>query len=166
MRLVMQTRGFTLIELLVTLAIAALMMTFAAPMLSEYMINSRLREGGHALVAEALFAQSEAIKRNGTVQLSINGSRLRTLDMTVEGLAVDPAGNLLRERPLPDGVAADAVVNVAFGGEGRTMPFGQAFTVDLSSSGVTCSSEHRCPSLRVDAGGAVRLCNDRTQTCD
>lgn len=166
MRLVMRTRGLTLIELLITITIAALMMTFAAPALSDYIINSRLREAGHALVAEALFAQSEAIKRNGTVQLSVNMSSLRTLDMTPEGLAINPAGNLLRERPLPDGVTADAAVNLAFGGEGRTVPFGTGFTVDLSSNRVTCSSEHRCPSLRVDAGGAVRLCNDRTQTCD
>lgn len=166
MRLLSGRCGFTLIELLITIAIAALMATFAGPMLTDYLINSRLREAGNALMAEALYAQGEAVKRNGVVRLAINSASLRTLDMSAEGLAANPAGNLLRERPLPSGVTADTAVDVTFDSEGRTTPFGTDYTVNTSNSGTTCSSEYRCPVLRVDAGGAIRLCGDRTQPCE
>jgi type IV fimbrial biogenesis protein FimT len=156
------SRGFTLVELLVTITIAAIMMSLGAPMLSDYIANARLREAGNAMFSEALFSQSEAIKRNGTVQMAVSGNLLQVRDMTPAGLLADPAGRLLRELNFPDGVTADAAVNVAFSGEGRTTPFGTAFTIDLSKSGITCSTDYRCPSLRVDAGGGVRLCSDRT----
>jgi type IV fimbrial biogenesis protein FimT len=162
MRLLM--RGFTLIELLVTIAIAAIMMSLGAPMLSDYITNARLRGAGDTMFAEALFTQSEAIKRNGPVQMAVNGNNIQVRDMTPAGLAADPAGRLLRDINFPEGVAADVATTVAFTGEGRTTPFGTAFTVDLSRAGITCSAEHRCPSLRVDAGGAVRLCGDRTNS--
>lgn len=155
-------RGFTLIELLVTITIAAIMMSLGAPMLSDYITNARLRSAGDTMFAEALFTQSEAIKRNGPVQMAVSGNNIQVRDMTPAGLAADPAGRLLRDINFPEGVGADTAVTVAFTGEGRTTPFGSAFTVDLSRSGVTCSSDHRCPSLRIDAGGAVRLCADRT----
>lgn len=165
-RLKRVARGFTLVELLITIAIAAIMMSFAGPALTDYFINSRLREGGNAVLSEALFTQSEAIKRNGTVQMNVSGGAIEVRNMTAEGLAVDAAGELLRSRALPEGVTADAAVNVAFGGEGRTVPFGTPFTVNLSKSGITCSAEYRCPTVVVDAGGAVRMCGDRTQTCN
>jgi type IV fimbrial biogenesis protein FimT len=63
---------------------------------------------------------------------------------------------------MPDGVTADAAVTLNFGGDGRPAPFGTAYTVDISKSGITCSSDYRCPSLRVDAGGGIRLCADKT----
>ena len=43
--------------------------------------------------------------------------------------------------------------------------FGTAFAVDMGAADTTCSSERRCPGLRVDAGGAVRFCADRLSGC-
>jgi len=60
-------RGVTLIELMVTIAIGGILLTVGAPMLSDYIANSRLRAAGEALLSEALYAQQEAIKRNGVV---------------------------------------------------------------------------------------------------
>ena len=157
MRLTGAARGFTLIELLITLAIGGILLTFATPMLTDYLVNSRLREGGNAVHAEALWAQSEAIKRNGPVQLTVDGSLVRIRDRTVEGLAADPAGAVLRERQLPDGISSTATATVLFSGEGRTSPFGTEYAVDLEKPGITCSTDYRCPGLRVDAGGAMRL---------
>ena len=151
-------RGVTLIELMVGLAIAAILMMAAAPSFSEYITNSRLRENGNLLYVQALLAQSEAIKRNTVVRLSTTGSTVQVTDRT------DPdAPVLLFERTLTNGVtAADGTVD--FGGEGRPLGFAAA-SIDLSMTGVTCSTATRCPGLRVDGGGAIRLCNDHTTAC-
>ena len=75
-----QQRGFTLIELMVGIAIAAILMKVGAPFFGDYVVNSRLREGGNMMFTEALMAQSEAVKRNTRVRLSSTGSTLQVLD--------------------------------------------------------------------------------------
>lgn len=145
----------TLIELMVTIAIGGILLTVGAPMLSDYIANSRLRAAGEALLSEALYAQQEAIKRNGVVRLLVSGSSLQVSDQSTT-----PA-TPLRTQQLPDGIAA-AAVTLNFGSFGRPATFGDTYTVDLSATGITCSKNYRCPSLRVDAGGGVRLCIDKT----
>jgi type IV fimbrial biogenesis protein FimT len=88
--------------------------------------------------------------------VSTNGAAVQVLDMT------DPLNPVvMRERALSQGVTA-STTTVDFGSEGRPVPFGTPGSIDISMSGITCSSDVRCPGLRVDAGGAVRLCGDRT----
>jgi type IV fimbrial biogenesis protein FimT len=153
------TRGLTLIELMVALAIAAILVVAAVPSFQDYLHNSRLREGGNTVYAMTLFAQSEAIKRNATVRLSTNAATVRVLDRS------DPDNEVLvRETTLTNGVSAQAVT-VDFGGEGRPINFAAA-SINLSSAAHACSTEIRCPGLRVDGGGAIRLCGDHTNPCD
>ena len=161
-------RGITLIELLVTITITGLLVVAAAPQFADYTNNSRMREGGTTLQSEALFAQSEAIKRNRIVRLTISGSTVQVLE------AQDPsATTLLRERTLAGGVSAATATTVDF--TPRGYPVNRAVTpsvdfvaasIDLGISGVTCSSEQRCPGLRIDAGGGIRLCGNKLSGCD
>jgi len=151
--------GMTLIELMVGLSIAALLSMTAAPYFAEYTTNSKLREGGNLLLAETLLAQSEAIKRNRTVRVSSSGAAIQVLDMN------DPLNPVvLRERALSRNVTA-GISTIDFGSEGRPMPFGTAGAMNISMTGITCTGDLRCPGLRVDAGGAVRLCGDRVNSC-
>jgi type IV fimbrial biogenesis protein FimT len=143
---------------MVGLAIAAILALTAAPFLGDYLANSRLRESGHALLTETLFAQSEAQKRNGRVGLRVQGSVVRTLDFSAGG-----PGVLLREFNLTAPVAAQTDAALDFDSRGR--PAAGDFGVDLVSAGSACSAERRCPGLRVDAGGAVRLCPDHLENC-
>ena len=152
-------RGLTLVELMVGLTIGAFLLMAAAPFFGDYLRNSRLREAGNALLSEALFAQSEAIKRNSTVRLSTDGATLQVID---RGTGADV---LLRERTLSGNVAAPAAT-LDFGTEGRPVPFGSSGAINLSMSGATCSDDTRCPGLRVDAGGATRLCGNYQSGCD
>jgi type IV fimbrial biogenesis protein FimT len=152
-------RGVTLIELMVALAVLAVLATTAAPFFGDYVVNSRLREAGNLLLTETLMAQSEAIKRNTTVRLSTAGSTVQQIDMT------DPATPVvLRTRTLPSSVTAPTAT-IDFAGEGRPAPFGTAASLDLALAGTTCSTELRCPGLRVDAGGAIRLCGNYQVSC-
>ena len=145
----------TLIELLVGLSIAAMLLAVGVPYLGDFMANSRLREGGNMLLAETLFTQSEAIKRNGTVRLTVNGASLRVTDFSTNVLGV-----LVREHRLPDGLDAGAAT-IDFGARGTPLPFGTGVAIDLTKSGATCSSEFRCPGLRFDGAGGVRLCSNK-----
>ncbi len=56
-------RGFTLIELIVTLAIAAVMLTLAAPSFLAFKRNSELISQANGLVAALNTARTEAMKR-------------------------------------------------------------------------------------------------------
>ncbi|MEF7615455.1 GspH/FimT family pseudopilin [Aquincola sp. MAHUQ-54] len=153
-------RGLTLIELMVTITIGGILMMAGAPYLGDYIQNSRLREAGNSALSAALFAQSEAIKRNGRVRMSIEGSKVEITDRV--GLASDAAGTALRTLTLPDGVKTTSNASVDFGSEGRTWPLGTTLTFGFAKSGITCSTEIRCPALVIEAGGAVRLCVDKT----
>jgi type IV fimbrial biogenesis protein FimT len=149
----------TLVELMVGLAVLAILVAAAAPFMGDLVANARLRESGNLLFGEALMAQSEAIKRNTRVRVSTAGNSVQVLDMTVPAAPV-----VLRQRTLTGDVLAPTAT-FDFGPEGRPSPFGTAVAINLSASGGTCSTELRCPGLRVDAGGAVRLCGNYQVSC-
>jgi type IV fimbrial biogenesis protein FimT len=157
MRLLNSQRGVTVIESLVAISIAGLLAAAGAPAMGDYIRNSRLREAGHALLSEAIFAQSEAVKRNGRVRLTVNGNAIEVVDRS------GASDTVLHTRTMPGDVQA-RTTSLDFGSQGRPAPFGTEATVNLSLSKTTCSDTLRCPALRVDAGGAVRLCNDQN-TC-
>lgn len=155
----LNVRGLTLVELMVGLAIAAMLFVAAVPSFQDYMANSRLREGGNTLFAQTLFAQSEAIKRNAVVRLELDGDQITITDRSDPDEPVE-----LKTVALNEGLsAADATID--FGGEGRPVGFASA-SINLSLASLSCSAQIRCPGLRVDGGGAVRLCGDHTTNCD
>ena len=156
MRLLTQ-RGLTLVEMMVGLAIATFLVLSAAPYFADYAVNSRLRESGNLLYGEALMAQSEALKRNAIVRLSTNGNTVQVIDRSVPATPV-----VLRERNFAEGIGA-TTTTLDFSSQGLRL--GDNGSINLSMSGHACSSDLRCPGLRVDAGGAIRLCGDTTVSC-
>lgn len=150
--------GLTLIEVMVAMVIGVVLLAAGAPYFNDLISNSRLRENGNLLLTETLIAQSEAIKRNSVVRLSTAGTTIQVIDLTVPATPVT-----LRERNTSGGVTLPTTT-LDFGSEGRPTPFGTSASIDVSASSVVCSADLRCPGLRVDAGGAVRLCPNQ-QSC-
>ncbi len=67
-------RGVTLIELLVGLSIFALLMVMAAPGLSDWLANARLRTTAEALSASLQAAKGEAVARNTRVRFQLTST--------------------------------------------------------------------------------------------
>lgn len=64
-----QLNGFTLVELLMTLAVMAILVTFAVPSFSAMLGSSKLTAASNTLLSSMHLARSEAIKRNSRVAL-------------------------------------------------------------------------------------------------
>lgn len=68
-------RGFTLIELIVTIAIAAMLMTLAAPSFVQFRRNSELRALTNTLLSAINAARSEALKTGKNAVVEPNFAR-------------------------------------------------------------------------------------------
>ena len=145
--------GLTLIEIMVTLTIGALVLTFAAPHMGDYYTNTRMREGMHIVMAQALFAQSEALKRNAPVRLTVTA--------TEASVSLVGSGAVIRSQALINGLEATAGT-LDFAANGLPTPLGASLQVVVTQAGITCSSDLRCPRLNVDGGGGVRSYSDTT----
>jgi type IV fimbrial biogenesis protein FimT len=151
-------RGVSLIEVITVLVIFSILALMAAPGFVDYIANSRLRESGNVVLSQALLARGEAIKRNTRVRLTTSGNQVEIADIRD---AANPV--VITTVTLAEAVTASATT-IRFNGEGRSIDAGGSMTgasVDFSITTASCSGEIRCPGLRVDGGGSVRLCGDR-----
>lgn len=151
-------RGLSIIEMMIALTIMGILAVMAAPGFVDYLANSRLRESGSVVLAQTLFARGEAIKRNTNVQVTTAGGVVRVEDIRDISSPVE-----LRAITLTNNVSA-STATLRFNSEGRSVDASgilAAGSIDFSISTATCSSEIRCPGLRVDGGGSARLCGDR-----
>jgi type IV fimbrial biogenesis protein FimT len=148
-----------LIEVLVGLAVVAVIGAVTAPYLRDLAANNSLREAGMALYTEALFTQSEAIRRNKPLSLIVNNASLAVVD-------TDPPITTIRTRLLADNMSAGNTT-VVFGPNGAlrstadTSAPGASVLLGIQPNGLTCGDEYRCPALQVDSGGGIKLCKNK-----
>lgn len=67
--------GFTLVEMIVAVAVFAIVATVALPAIDNFMANGRMSNSVNQLVAELVYAKSEAVKRSATVTLCASGDQ-------------------------------------------------------------------------------------------
>nr|MBP7579901.1 prepilin-type N-terminal cleavage/methylation domain-containing protein [Vogesella sp.] len=61
-----QDRGFTLVELIITVAIIAIVMSYAVPAYSRFVAQNKVQSFAYALASDLNNARSEAIRRGQT----------------------------------------------------------------------------------------------------
>jgi type IV fimbrial biogenesis protein FimT len=145
------SKGFTLIEMMVSIAIIGILAAAAVPAFAGYVANAQLREAANVVLANALWARSEAIKRNATATLTLSGGLIQVSTTDNNTPAV------LRKVPLAGNVQSPDF-SARFDSAGRLAPFGTELILALNSSKLACSDDVRCPAVRFDAGGVVSIC--------
>lgn len=74
--------GFTLIELVITLAVIGIVVVVALPSFQGFVLDNRLSAQTNDLVADLMFARSEAIKRSSNVLVCVKEANAEACDST------------------------------------------------------------------------------------
>lgn len=171
--------GVTIIELMITLAIMAILLSFAVPSFEGLIANTRLSTATNDLHAALAQARSEAVRRGQrvTVCVSQNGNQcsagnweqgwITFVDITRVGNApiVDPNDTLLQVAPAAgNGIfiqgqpAVSQYVSFAPDGQSRTMAGGvQAGTIEICSTSTALADASRARDLALNASGQVMM---------
>lgn len=160
-------RGFTLVELLIALSVLGVLVFLALPSYRTWIQNTHVRTMSDALLSGLQLARAEAVKRNGPVTFTLNGS-----DWTV----TDSTGATIQSRLGSEG-SSNAVVTVTpagttaigFNGLGRSTA-GTTVRFDVTNpTGGTCQADGgtmRCLRVEVQPGGQVRMCDPKLAATD
>lgn len=156
------TAGFTLYELMIALAIGAILLTLAAPDMSDFVRNNRIVTVSNDFVANISVTRSEAIKRGVTVIMcrsanptaanpSCGGTAAQ--DWSQGWLMYATEGDI-NERNY---VATDTLIRI-----GPATPSGVRITSD--ANGNSWLAYNRDASLRESNSAAYAICDDRNES--
>lgn len=126
-----KTLGFTLIELVVTLSVMAILATLATPSFREFIVNQRLRNASFDLMAALMLARSEAITRNGNVDL------VRRSTAWDAGWTVSTATSTLLDQQAYKGLSitdSASFAKITYGKDGRALTAPTRFTIAPSTT--------------------------------
>ncbi len=180
-----RTRGFTLIELMIAVVIFAFLILLAAPMYSDFIANSRIRNAGEALFNGVRSTQAEAVRRNTPAWFVLDpavGYKVYATNPN-DGLADDGSDAAHPWAVIPfvfaDQGAANVTVTpggglttVTFDGLGRivtpntvngTAPLTQ---IDITNTNVSSPHNLRVAITALGSGGGTKLCDPAMASTD
>lgn len=97
------SRGFTLMEVLVVVALIGIIAAIAAPSLTTFVPNYRLKGEARDMYSQLQRARNEAVKTNTTVTFNFTPG----VGVPCQGgryVFTTTAGNVLVDRTMPDGI--------------------------------------------------------------
>lgn len=140
------SRGFTLIELMVVVTIAALMLGLGIPSFKSFLAGQRVKTAAGDFANAAIYARSEAIKRNAEVSLAAAAGGWK------DGWSVKAGALALSEQAaFPALAMTSAVTEVVYLGNGRIKEQVQVSSLQVSAEG---ASSARC--IAFDLSGLPR----------
>jgi type IV fimbrial biogenesis protein FimT len=146
-------RGFTLVELITVIAIVAVVAAIALPDLSNFLVNQRLRSAGTDFMSSLIMARSEAIKRNGPVEIRPSSGADWAQGWVVNATASNE--QIDKRNPLGSNVAVSlAPASIAYQHNGR-LTSAATNKVQFSDSRSGSALSPRC--LVIDPSGLPRI---------
>jgi type IV fimbrial biogenesis protein FimT len=163
--------GFSLIEIMVSIVVLSILIVTGVPMFQMWIQNTQIRTASEAILNGLQVAKNEAIRRNASVQLKIEGGTGWRVN-----LASDPDGTPLQSRAHEEGSANAAVVmtpggadTVTFSGLGRIVGNADATPtitqIDIDNP-TMAAADSRELRILVPPGGLVRLCDPQVAVGD
>lgn len=180
-----KSAGFTLVELLVVLAIAAILLSLAAPSFTKTVRSVNMSSAVNSFLADASFARSEAVRRGGDVVMCRSNNPEGAIPTCASGSSNgwetgwivfhDPdnsqtvtAGDLLLRRQAAitavNSIQPSTTAKLVFTATGRLQSLaGGTMSMQFGSTPSYPNEEQRvvCVSL----GGRVRIAGDGYASC-
>lgn len=145
------SRGFTLIELMVVVAIAGVMLGIGVPSFKNFIAGQRVKTAAGDFSTAAIYARSEAIKRNAEVGLVAAAGGWK------DGWSVKAgAVTLSQQAAFPALTMTSAVAEVVYLGSGRLKEQVLASSLQVVADG---ASSARCVSFELSGLPKSRLGN-------
>jgi type IV fimbrial biogenesis protein FimT len=145
------SRGFTLIELMVVVAIAAVLLAIGVPSFKSFIAGQRVKAAASDFATAAVFARSEAIKRNAEVGVVAATTGWK------DGWSITAgAVTLGSQSAFPGVLMTSAVTQVVYLGSGRLKE--QTLVSSLQVNG-SDGSPVRCVSFDLSGLPKTRLGN-------
>ena len=179
-------RGHTLIEMAVVLAIAGILLGYAAHSYREWIANSQIRTAAETLVEGLSVARNEAIRLNRKIGFYLVSDLSDSCELTDTGSSwvvsvQPPAGKCdqdISEDKAPQIVAkrvgsertatvkiaatssdADEASSVSFDGVGRVVLTGATPIARIAVDSLVLGDEARDLRIVVSPGGMIRMCD-------
>jgi len=160
-RLGVRREGFTLIEMLVVMVIVGVLAALVAPSMRALILNQGIKTASFDLFSALEYARSEAIKRNGSINLKAGP---KTNDTWTTGWRVeDASSNVLRSWTVASNLAvteAGSAASITFGMDGHMTAPATAPKLQIVSTATVDGVTSRC--IQVDLVGRART---QTGTC-
>lgn len=145
------SRGFTLIELMVVITIAGVMLGIGVPSFKSFIAGQRVKTAAGDFSTAAIYARSEAIKRNAEVGLVAAAGGWK------DGWSVKAgAVTLSQQAAFPALTMTSAVAEVVYLGSGRLKEQVLASSLQVAADG---ASSARCVSFELSGLPKSRLGN-------
>lgn len=171
-RFLPRKRGFTLVELLIAVAVLGILTALALPSFTQWIANTKIRSTTESILAGFQLARTEAVRRNGSVQVVLGTNT----GWTVTHVA---SGDVIQTRPATEGsdkislvitvggapVAAGGTGTVSFNGLGRVANATPITQVLVDSTAIAAASSREL-QIRINAGGEARACDPSKAASD
>jgi len=143
--------GFTLTELVVTVLVLGILVTMAAPAMSQFIASQRARNAAADLASAVTLTRSEAVNRNATITMNASASSW------TGGWSVAAGTTSVRDYGPYNGIVitASGGSSLAVGNDGRPTSGSQTFQV--APSGNTGANTTLC--VQVSGTGRVATVN-------
>jgi type IV fimbrial biogenesis protein FimT len=156
-----QQNGVTLIELIIAVVIVGIVTALALPSYSNWIQNTRLRNGAESILNGLQLARAEAVRRNTNVQFTLGANTAWTV-----GCVAVTATCLANIQSHSAGDASSTAVTVTmvagganpvvFNNLGRLVTAATSWNID---NNLLSAADSRDLRVVVSAGGTTRMCD-------